>query len=314
MEPELRYTWIGAALLLLVAALVAAVLWLRGAGAAANFQVYEIVFARQSLEGLEAGSSVSMRGIRVGQVVSFSLPRDRSNNVSVTIRVDRGVPVSDNTVAVVARNLLTGLARISLVTPDPPGAPLASVENGAPPVIKEGTSTDERIEEAANRFADSGIQALEGVRGFLSQDNQQSFGDALRNVADTAKALETRLERLDRTLTVVERNVNVFGRASESIALSARTIQTDFSDLKTETSAVVAQIGNAASGLERDSAKLGRQLDAATGSASLDLRATAQELRQTAELLDRTLNRLRDPRAALFGPHPTQLGPGEKAK
>ncbi len=314
MEPELRYTWIGAALLLLVAALVGAVLWLRGAGTAANFQVYEIVFARQSLEGLEAGSSVSMRGIRVGQVASFSLSRDRSNNVSVKIRVDRGVPVSDNTVAVVSRNLLTGLARINLVTPEPPGAPLAVAENGSPPVIKEGTSTDERIEEAANRFADSGIQALEGVRGFLSRPNQEAFGEALRNVADSAKALETRLERLDRTLAVIERNVNVFGRASDSMALSAKTIQTDFTDLKSRTSAVVAQIGSTASGLERDTAKLARQLDAAAGSASLELRATAQELRVTAELLDRTLNRLRDPRAALFGPHPTQLGPGEKVK
>lgn len=314
MEPELRHAWIGAGLLLLVAALAGALLWLNGAGAAANHRVYEIVFARQSLDGLETGSSVNMRGIRVGQVASFSLSPDRSNNVSVKVRVERGVPVADNTVAVVSRNLLTGLARINLVTPEPPGAPLALPEDGGLPVIREGTSTDERIEQAANRLADGGIQALEGVRGFLSQDNQRAFGEALRNVADSAKALEARLQRLDRTLVVVERNVNTFGRASDSIAASARTIQTDFTDLKAQTSAVVGQIGSAASGLERDTTKLARQVEAAVGSGSLELRATAQELRVTAELLDRTLNRLRDPRAALLGPHPSQLGPGEKAR
>ena len=314
MEPELRYTWIGAGLLLLVGALAAAVLWLHRAGAAADYQLYEIVFARQSLDGLETGSSVNMRGIRVGQVASFSLSPNRSNRVHVKIRVDRGVPVAENTAAVVSRNLLTGLARINLVTPEPPGTPLAPPEDGGLPVIREGTSTDERIEEAANRLADGGIQALEGVRGFLSQDNQRAFGEVLRNVADSAKALETRLQRLDRTLSVVERNVGTFGRASDSIAQSAKTIQTDFTELKGQTSAVVAQIGNTASGLERDTAKLARQIDAAVGSGSLELRATAHELRVTAELLDRTLNRLRDPRAALLGPHPAQLGPGEKAR
>lgn len=314
MEPELRHTWIGAGLLLLVAALAGTLLWLNGAGAGANYQLYEIVFARQSLDGLETGSSVSMRGIRVGQVASFSLSPGRGNKVSVKVRVDRGVPVLENTVAVVSRNLLTGLARVNLVTPEPPGAPLQAPEDGAVPVIKEGTSTDERIEQAANRLADGGIQALEGVRGFLSQDNQRAFGEALRNVADSAKALEVRLQRLDRTLAVVDRNVNAFGRASDSIATSARTIQAEFTDLKAQTSAVVGQIGGTAATLERDTAKVARQVDAALGSGSLELRATAQELRVTAELLDRTLNRLRDPRAVLLGPHPAQLGPGEKAR
>ncbi|MFN8752361.1 MAG: MlaD family protein [Betaproteobacteria bacterium] len=314
MEPELRYTWIGAGLLLLVAALVATVLWLRGAGAASSFQGYRIVFARQSLEGLETGSSVNMRGVRVGQVASFALSADRGNSVSVEIRVDRSAPVWDNTVAVVSRNLLTGLARVNLVTPEPPGAPLALPENGGLPLIREGTSTDERIEEAANRFADSGIQALEGMRGFLSQDNQRAFGEALRNVASSAKVLEARLQRLDRTLTAIERGAGTFGRASDSMARSAQTIQDDFTDLKTQASAVVAQIGGTAASLERDTSRLARQVDAAVGSGSLELRATGQELRVTAELLDRTLNRLRDPRAAVLGPHPMQLGPGEKVK
>lgn len=314
MEPELRHTWIGAGLLLLVAALVAAVLWLRGAGAAASFQTYRIVFARQSLDGLETGSSVNMRGIRVGQVASFALSRERGNSVSVDVRVDRGAPVWDNTVAVVSRNLLTGLARITLITPDPPGAPLAPPEDGGVPLIKEGTSTDERIEEAANRLADGGIQALEGMRGFLSQDNQRAFGEALRNMASSAKVLEARLQRLDRTLAAIERGAGTFDRASDSMARSAQSMQTDFTEIKTQTGAVLTQIGGTASNLERDAAKLARQVDAAVGGGSLELRATAQELRVTAELLDRTLNRLRDPRAALLGPHPAQLGPGEKTK
>jgi hypothetical protein len=44
------------------------------------------------------------------------------------------------------------------------------------------------------------------------------------------------------------------------------------------------------------------------------MHATSRELRVTAEVLERTLSRYRDPRAIIFGPSPAQLGPGEKAK
>jgi hypothetical protein len=66
--------------------------------------------------------------------------------------------------------------------------------------------------------------------------------------------------------------------------------------------------------VENQTVLLGQQLRAAGDTASLDLYATARELRVTAEVLDRTLNRYRDPRALIFGPSPAQLGPGEKVK
>ena len=45
-----------------------------------------------------------------------------------------------------------------------------------------------------------------------------------------------------------------------------------------------------------------------------ELRATAQELRASAEIVARSADRLDDPRAVIFGPSPAQLGPGEKLR
>lgn len=314
MEPEVRYTWIGATLLILVAALAASLVWLRSAGTRTTDQVYEIVFVRQSLEGLQVGGSVSMRGIRVGQVMSYSLSRDEINRVSVLIRVDRDTPVSEKTVAVVSRNILTGLARINLVSPNGRSAPLVAKAGEPYPVIREGTSTDEKIEEVANRLAESGVAALERVGNFLDADNKQAFTDALVSVRNVASTLDQRLERLDRTLTIIDRNVQTFGRASDDIAKSVDRIKNDFRPVAARADSTLQEMSVATHALREDAANLSRQIETAAGGGSLELRATAQELRVSAELLDRTLNRLRDPRAVLFGPHETQLGPGEKRK
>ncbi|MBX9632169.1 MAG: MlaD family protein [Burkholderiales bacterium] len=314
MEPEVRYTWIGATLVILVAALVASVVWLKSAGTRATDQIYEIVFVRQSLEGLQVGGSVNMRGIRVGQVMSYSLSREEINRVNVLIRVDRTTPVSDKTVAVVSRNIVTGLARINLVSPNGPSAPLVAQAGETYPIIREGTSTDEKIEEVATRLAESGVAALERVGNFLDADNKQAFTDALVSVRNVASDLDQRLERLDHTLSVIDRNVQTFGRASDDISKSVDRIRGEFGPVAAQAGNTLQEVSVAARTLRQDASNLSRQIETAAGGGSLELRATAQELRVTAELLDRTLGRLRDPRAVLFGPHETQLGPGEKLK
>ena len=88
MEAEARYTWVGAAVLALLAALVASVLWLKDFGAKDNFQRYTINFERQALDGLEVGGDVKLRGIKVGRVEDYALSSDKLNRVHVEVRID----------------------------------------------------------------------------------------------------------------------------------------------------------------------------------------------------------------------------------
>ena len=119
MEPDVRYTFIGATLVALVVAAVAAIFWLTQAGSRASYRSYQIVFERQSLEGLQIGGDVAMRGIKIGQVLNYSLSSTDINRVTVLIRIQRDAPVTENTVAVVNRTFVTGIARINLRTPIP---------------------------------------------------------------------------------------------------------------------------------------------------------------------------------------------------
>ncbi len=126
MEAEAKYTYVGLAVIALLAALVAGIVWLKHTGGRSDFNFYTIYFERQPLDGLQIGADVTMRGIKVGRVEDYALTKN-INRVRVLIRIDRRAPVSDNTVAVVNRRFVTGIATIDLETPDPPGPQLTDV-------------------------------------------------------------------------------------------------------------------------------------------------------------------------------------------
>ena len=66
MEPETRYAFVGAIVLALAAAAVAGFAWLSSVGPASEYLFYTIRFERQSLDGVQVGGDVTMRGIKVG--------------------------------------------------------------------------------------------------------------------------------------------------------------------------------------------------------------------------------------------------------
>jgi len=314
MEPDVRYTFIGVTLVALIAAAVVAIVWLTGAGSGDHYRKYEIVFVRQSLEGLQIGGDVAMRGIKIGQVVSYSLSSTDVNKVTVIIRIQRDAPVAENTVAVVNRTLVTGIARISLRTPVPAGPPLKTVDGQEYPLIKEGTSTEEQITDAASKIAESGAEALNRVNALLDKDNLETVTAVLVNLKNITAGLDARLDRIDQTLATVNRAVDQFGRASTNIASAVDRMSLDVSPLVKQTEGTMREVGDAVKAVESQTVLLAQQLRTVSETASLDLHSTARELRITAEALDRTLNRYRDPRALIFGPNPAQLGPGEKVK
>jgi len=105
MEPEARYTVVGAVVIILVAIFAALLIWLRSSGEASGDHRYKIYFEHQSLQGLQVRGDVTMRGIKVGAITSLRFASDRPNAVEVVIAVAPDTPVRESTGAVVERNL-----------------------------------------------------------------------------------------------------------------------------------------------------------------------------------------------------------------
>lgn len=326
MEPEARYTVIGAVVLALAAAAIAGFLWLNSSGRGSDYRFYTVYFDNQSLDGLQVGSSVNMRGITVGRVESYSIEHDNINRVNVLLRVERQTPVRQNTKASITRNFVTGIARVRLTTPSPPGPELTQVAKGERyPVIPEGQSGMDQITDSATRLAASAETTLARVNQLVGPENQQVFAELLVSLRDLARGLDARLVTLDRTAEGVDRSLATFRQSADRISLAVqrlgdsaeplvqeagvtlRDAQTALRELTQATRTLAGSLQT----LEQDTATLLRRGDAALDIGTLELRATAQELRSSAERIARALDRLQDPRAALLGPGEQQLGPGE---
>jgi phospholipid/cholesterol/gamma-HCH transport system substrate-binding protein len=313
--------------LVLVAALVAAVLWLQGFGGQGQFNRYAINFERQALDGLQVGGDVNLRGIKVGRVEDYALSDDKLNRVRVEVRIDRRAPVYTNTAAVVSRNFVTGLASITLVNREPLGAALTQAAAGDRlPVISEGQSDLDAIAGRVNQVSEQAAGALASINEMLSADNRRDVMDTVRNLRDLAGGLTQRLAALDRTLesasaasTSFSSAANRLGQSGERVAGVAERVGGRLDTTLAQTEATLAEARSALSrasstfdALEKQAGTTARQLGNTAAQIDDQLSAATSELRLSLEATSRVLDRLRDPRAALLGPGEAQLGPGER--
>lgn len=329
MEAEARYTWVGAAMLLLLAALVGALVWLKNVGGRNDYSYYSIHFEHQSLEGLQIGADVDLRGIKVGRVEDYALAGDDKNRVRVDVRVSRRAPVRTNTVAVVTRNILTGIATISLVNADPQGQPLTEVREGEQyPVIAEGRSNLEELAGRVNQVGEMAAAALSNLNQLLQAENRDALMATVKSLRTLANGLNGRLQTLDTALAQVGQAADRVGTAAEQVGEAGTRIAQvaergeqrlagtlgEADRTLAEARQAVAQISQATDRLQQQALSTARRLEDTAAGADDRLESTAAELRLSIDAATRVLERLRDPRAALLGPAKRQLGPGEQLK
>ena len=326
MEADARYTFVGAGVLVLIAALVAAAVWLKNVGGKDDYDRYMIHFEQQALDGLEVGAAVTLRGIKVGRVEDYALSSTMLNRVRVEVRVDRRAAVRTNTVAVVSRNFVTGIAAIALVNRVPAGAPLVEVPAGERvPVIREGQSELDEIAGRVNKVGDMAAVALTNVNQLLSAENRTAALDAVRSLRELADGLNARLDALDGALaristaaTDVGKGATELGKSSARVATvverGAERLEVTLSETeRTVAQARVAlqQIAQASGAVEKQASATARRLEDSASNVDDQLHTAVTELRLSVETAARVIDRLRDPRAALLGPSKSQLGPGE---
>ena len=308
MEPEAKYTVVGTTVLILVGLMVAAVLWLRSTGEGRDDRLYKIYFERQSLEGLEARSDVRMRGIRVGSVTRFLFSSRRPGAVEVFIRVEGSTPVRQRTEAVVERHLVTGIASVRLVNPTEESPLLTQAPVGEPyPVIAEGESAIQQFSESISQLAQRAEQTMQRINATLSSDNQAALTEILQNMRGASRDAQ-------RAVAAVGAAADEVRKLASSVAADARRLSTRYDALGEQAGASLHDITGAVREMREDVARLAERADRLMASGDVELRATAQALRDAADALGGVAGRLRDPRQVIFGPSEGALGPGESAR
>jgi phospholipid/cholesterol/gamma-HCH transport system substrate-binding protein len=227
---------------------------------------------------------------------------------------------------VVTRNFVTGIASITLVTPEPAGETLAAVPEGERyPVIGEGRSDLDEIAGRVNQLGQQAASALTALNQILTPDNRAAVMDTVRNLRDLTAGLNQRLAALDKVLdrtaaaaTSIGTAAGQLGQAGERVATVAERTgaQIDQSLAQAdktlaEARTALARVTVAVEDARKDAGAAARRLESSALNIDDQLGAVTAELRLSIESATRVIDRLREPRAALFGPAAAQFGPGE---
>jgi len=315
MEPEAKYTLVGAAALILVALLAVALMWLKSSGQGADAHRFKIYFEKHSLEGLEPRSYVTMQGMKVGSVTAFRFSSSRKGAVEVFISLDPGTPVRQSTSATTERHLVTGLATVRLANGTEDSPLLEEAPEGEPlPVIKEGASPMLEMSDTVTQLARRADETMRRLNTTLSPENIAAFGEILDNLRKVSRRVDGLLAKADAAFVSVDVAADDVRSAARAIKADVDTLTERYAALGADASASVGEIRDAVRKMGADVDRLSKRADALLASGNEELRDTARAVRSAADSLGAAAGRLRDPRQVIYGPPEGGLGPGEKTR
>lgn len=271
MEIRASYLLVGAVVLVLIAGLAAFSVWLVKADIDRQVEPYQIAFAG-SVTGLQEGSQVRYRGVPVGRVTDIRIDPERVEWVLVTVEIDRGTPIRQDTVASLEMQGITGIAFVQLRGGTQASPPLLAAEGQKFPQIESRRSTLERLFDSTPELLVRSLTLVEQATLLLNDQNLQALTKSLQNVETVTASLARHSDDVDSLLAQA-------GGAAESLAGVSNDVGGLARDLRDLTAKVDGQldgIGEEVSATLRDT----RQAASTLGRAASELEQLAQEMHQ----------------------------------
>lgn len=313
MEVEARYTLVGTIVLIVLLLLVAGLVWLAGGADRVAYRHFTIYFSQQSMDGLDIGSAVKMRGIKVGTVDSYQFAGGGQDAVRMDIKVAQDTPVRSNAEAIVNRNIVTGLATIEIRNPDAASPLLTTVlPDEHYPVIAEGKSNLDNVANALSKMASSGSQVLDKVNLLLSDANRKNIADTIQNLQAISTNLADNKQALNTAILSIHKAADEFGTASVSVSRAANSAETSILSISRNADHALKQATRTMLNLQQQTTQSADSLQGLAEAGTMEFTAVSRDLRNSADSVSTAGQSLSNPRGVLFGTGKPQPGPGEK--
>jgi phospholipid/cholesterol/gamma-HCH transport system substrate-binding protein len=262
MEIRASYLLVGAVVLALVASLAAFSVWLVKADIDRQVDPYQIAFAG-SVTGLQQGSQVRYRGVPVGRVTDIRIDPERVEWVLVTIEIDHGTPIRQDTVASLEMQGITGIAFVQLRGGTQTSPPLEAAAGQGLPQIKSRRSTLERLFESTPDLLVRSLTLVEQATLLLNDQNLQALTKSLQNIETVTTSLARHAGDVEGVLAQASGAAKSVGGVSSEVAglaadLRELTAKVDgqFDGIGEEVGATLSETRQAASTLGRAAGEL----------------------------------------------------------
>ncbi|WP_428827446.1 MlaD family protein [Azonexus sp. IMCC34842] len=311
METKVNYAAVGAFVLVLVAVLIGATLWLASGGAFQKKYDLYLAIEEESVAGLNLNAPVKYNGVDVGKVRQIELDPGNPQRVNLLFAIERGTPIKEDTVAVLKTQGLTGIAYVELSGGADQVPLLQATAGNEYPQIRTKPSLGTRLENVLTNVLAKLDNTSTNLNAMLSAENQASFKSTLADIASVAHTLAARKESIDSGLVDAARTFENAARATARLEPAIERLGRGAD--------AVEKMGNE---VARTSASAGKTINSVGSDVN---RFTAETMPQLERLLNElsvlttSLRRLseqteRNPSGLLFGRQPVPNGPGEASR
>jgi phospholipid/cholesterol/gamma-HCH transport system substrate-binding protein len=195
MEREANYAAVGAFVLLVIAMAGLFVYWYTDAREHRDFTRYEVYFDG-SVSGLTRGAAVRYLGVDVGRVVAMHIDSRNASRVQVIVDIDSVTPVSEESVAELSQQGLTGVLFIDLLRNGGNTRLLETVPSERYPVIRSSKSNFDLLLANLPEMVGRASDVLGRFQLLLDADNIRSITHAFTNLDATTENLPATLKEL----------------------------------------------------------------------------------------------------------------------
>jgi len=228
METRSNHVLVGAVVLILLLVLAIFTVWIARLSGSSEKE-YDIFF-KQSVDGLNKGSTVAFSGVPSGQVKEIALWKPDPQFVRVRISVNEETPVLQGTTATIQGVGFTGVSEIQLdgaVKGAPPiVCPEVHPENDCPfgvPVIPPKQGGLGALLNSAPKLLERLSTLTERLTEMLSDKNQASITGILQNTNRLTGALADRGPEIAATIAETRVAIQKAGDAAQQIGQLANT-------------------------------------------------------------------------------------------
>ena len=297
--------------LLLVSALIAAAMWIRGESIAQDAYV---LHTRGNVSGLNVQAPVRLRGVEVGKVQAIRFDTDDPRVILVDISIASGTPVTRSVYGQLAAQGVTGLSYVQL-SDDGSSPHLRNPSDPAQTRIELRPSFFERVSETGEQLVVRIAAVTQQLEQWLSDDNRRTTMQALaaldaaarqvgslaesaqpaaKSMPQLAKQAGETLKRADAMMVELRELAVLLGKRSEAIERVAASAE---------------RIGVAV----QEASAAGIGLSTAAGRETIPrLNTLLDEIARSSRSLERLLEDLSaNPSSLVFGRAPLAPGPGE---
>ena len=308
MEAKVNFVVVGVFVLVLSAALVGGVLWLTsGRYYTRTYDTY-LTYMSESVSGLNINAPVRYRGVDVGRVRRIALPPDNVEEVQLTLDIEHGTPIKEDTVAILQTQGLTGIAFVELTAGRRTSLPLEPRPGAEYPVIKSGPSLLTRLDTSLSTLIASATRATENFNALLDADNRRSLKSTLADLEVLSRTLAARSRTIDSGVANAARTMENTARLTEELPQLVQRMERSADAID----AMARDVGRAGESASRTLDSTRADVQQFTGATLPEAQQLVAELRELTATLRRFSDELeRNPGLLLYGKPPGRRGPGE---